>query len=194
MNRPRLVSTVVTLALFSGLSAMVALAQAPEPPAEAPPASETAAEAAALLPEGRAPLPGVITGGQPDAAQLAALAEAGYRTVVDLRAPGEPYSREDEKAALESLGVEYVSIPVAGPEGLTEESARALSAVLAEKDAYPIAIHCASGNRVGALLALEAAWVDGAPPAEALALGLDAGLTGLEPKVRGLLGLEQDPR
>jgi protein tyrosine phosphatase (PTP) superfamily phosphohydrolase (DUF442 family) len=194
MKRPRLASTVLTLAVLSALSAMVALARAAEPPAEARPSAEAAAEAAVLLPEGRAPLPGVITGGQPDAAQLAALAEAGYRTVVDLRAPGEPYPREDEKAALESLGIEYVSIPVAGPEGLTEENARALSAVLAEEDAYPIAIHCGSGNRVGALLALEAAWIDGAPPAEALALGLDAGLTGLEPKVRELLGLEQDPR
>ena len=194
MKRPRLASTVLTFACLSALSAMVALAQAPEPPAETQPSAEAAAEAAVLLPEGRSPLPGVITGGQPDAAQLAALAEAGYRTVVDLRSPGEPYPREDEKAALESLGIEYVSIPVAGPEGLTEENARALSAVLAEEDAYPIAIHCGSGNRVGALLALEAAWVDGTPAAEALALGLDAGLTGLEPKVRELLGLDQDPR
>jgi uncharacterized protein (TIGR01244 family) len=194
MKRPRPASTVLTLAFLSALSATGALAQAAEPPAEARPSAEAAAEAAVLLPKGRAPLPGVITGGQPDAAQLAALAEAGYRTVVDLRAPGEPYPREDEKAALESLGIEYVSIPVAGPEGLTEENARALSAVLAEEDAYPVAIHCGSGNRVGALLALEAVWVDGAPAEEALALGLDAGLTGLEPKVREFLGLEQDPR
>jgi protein tyrosine phosphatase (PTP) superfamily phosphohydrolase (DUF442 family) len=168
-------------------------ARAIAPPAEAPPASEAAAEAAALLPGGRAPLPGVITGGQPDAAQLAALAEAGYRTVVDLRSPGEPYSREDEETALESLGLAYVSIPVAGPEGLTEQNARALSAVLADEEAYPVAIHCASGNRVGALLALEAAWVDGAAAADALALGRAAGLTGLEPAVRKLLGLEPDP-
>lgn len=192
MKRPRLPPAFFMVAALAVSMAMGARASGA--PAEVPPSSEAAAEAAVLLPEGRAPLPGVITGGQPDAAQLAALAEAGYRTVVDLRSPGEPYSPEDERATLESLGLAYVSIPVAGPEGLTEESARALSAVLAEEDAYPIAIHCASGNRVGALLALEAAWIDGAPAAEALALGLDAGLTGLEPKVRELLGLEQDPR
>ena len=193
MERPRLVSTVVALAFYSALSATGALAQAPEPPADSHPSAEAAAEAAALLPAGRAPLPGVITGGQPDPAQLAALAEAGYRTVVDLRVAGEPYPQEEEKAALEALGVEYVSIPVAGPEGLTEENARALAAVLADEDAYPIAIHCASGNRVGALLALEAAWVDGAPAVDALALGRAAGLTGLEPAVRKLLGIEPDP-
>ena len=77
MKRPRLVSTVLTLALLTALSAAVALARAPEPPAETRTSSGPAAEAAVLLPEGRAPLPRVITGGQPDAAQLAALAEAG---------------------------------------------------------------------------------------------------------------------
>jgi protein tyrosine phosphatase (PTP) superfamily phosphohydrolase (DUF442 family) len=193
MERPRLVSTVVALACFSALSATVALAQAPEPPADSHPSAEAVAEAAALLPAGRAPLPGVITGGQPDAGQLAALAEAGYRTVVDLRSAAEPYPRDEEATALESLGVAYISIPVSGAEGLTRENARAIAAVLADEEAYPLAIHCGSGNRVGALLALEAAWVDGLPPEAALALGLDAGLTGLEPKVRELLGLRDTP-
>ena len=41
--------------------------------------------AADLLPNGREPLPGVLTGGQPSRAQLDALAAAGYRTVVNLR-------------------------------------------------------------------------------------------------------------
>ena len=190
MTRHPLFSLALALTV---LAAPAAGAQVSDPPAQTPPATEAGAEAAALLPAGQAALPGVITGGQPDAAQLAALAEAGYRTVVDLRASGEPYAREEEQAALEALGIEYVSIPVAGPEGLTEDNARALSAVLADEEAYPVAIHCGSGNRVGALLALEAAWVDGAPPQEALALGRAAGLTGLEPKVRELLGLAESP-
>lgn len=193
MNRPRLASAVLAFALFSALSTTVALAQAPEPPAEAQPSAEAAAEAAVLLPEGRAPLPGVLTGGQPDAEQLAALAAAGFRTVVDLRRSGEPYPRREEEAALQALGLDYVSIPLGGPEDLTEANARALAAVLAGEEAYPVVIHCASGNRVGALLALKAAWVDGAPPEEALELGLAAGLTRLEPAVRKLLELGEPP-
>lgn len=54
--------------------------------------------------------------------------------------------------------------------------------------------HCAGGNRVGALVALQAAWHQGLPPEQAIALGQRAGLAGLEPRVRELLGqpLPQD--
>lgn len=54
---------------------------------------------------------------------------------------------------------------------------------------YPIAVACSSGNRAGALLAVESFWLDGVSPEAALALGKSAGLTRLEPSVRLLLGL-----
>jgi len=50
-------------------------------------------------------------------------------------------------------------------------------------------LYCASSNRVGAMLALKAHWVDGESPEEALELGLAAGLTSLERSVRDLLDL-----
>jgi hypothetical protein len=53
-------------------------------------------------------------------------------------------------------------------------------------------VHCASGNRVGALLALRANRLEGASPEDALELGLDAGLTRLEPAVREALGLSEE--
>lgn len=151
--------------------------------------ASAAQDAAELLPNGRAPLPRVVTGGQPSPEQLSALAAAGFRTVVNLRAEGEPSPVADPAAAVEELGMRYVHIPVAGVEGLDRGNARALAEVLADETAYPVVIHCASGNRVGALLALEAAWIGGADPEEALELGLDAGLTRLEPRVRELLEL-----
>ncbi len=146
---------------------------------------------ATLLPNGRSPLPGVLTGGQPDEAQLARLAEVGYQTVVDLRTPGEPGQPEDEPQVVESHGMRYVSIPVAHGAGLSRANAEALGKVLSDRDARPVVIHCGSGNRVGALLALEAAWVEGKPPEEAFELGKAAGLTGLAPQVRELLGLDE---
>jgi hypothetical protein len=54
-------------------------------------------------------------------------------------------------------------------------------------------IACASGNRVGALLALREFWLEDAEPEAALALGKAAGLTRLEPSVRLLLGLPPAP-
>jgi hypothetical protein len=48
-------------------------------------------------------------------------------------------------------------------------------------------VHCGSSNRVGALLALRAAWLKGATLEAALAAGRSAGLTGLESAVRSAI-------
>ena len=52
-----------------------------------------------------------------------------------------------------------------------------------KEDDGEVLLHCASGNRVGALLALAAVQVDGASPEAALTLGRAAGLKSLEPVV-----------
>src|SRR5687768_8936617 len=94
------------------------------------PAPGEAPGPADLLPNGRQPLPGVLTGGQPSRAQLEALAAAGYRTVVNLRGPGEemPVSQAD----VEALGMRYVHIPIAGRDDLTAAKAGELGALLAD--------------------------------------------------------------
>ena len=53
----------------------------------------------------------------------------------------------------------------------------------------PLLLHFATGNRVGALTALKAVWLDGMTPDAALVLGRATGLTRLEPAVRAALGL-----
>lgn len=164
-----------------------AAAEAPRPEISRGAPAAGAPAAADLLPNGRQPLPGVLTGGQPSRPQLEALAAAGYRTVVNLRGPGEemPVSQAD----VEALGMRYVHIPIAGRDDLTAAKAGELGALLADASARPLAIHCASGNRVGALLALEAAQVEGKSAEEALEVGRAAGLGGMEPAVREALGL-----
>jgi len=141
----------------------------------------------------RTPLAGVLTGGQPTEEELTALAKAGYRTVVNLRTEGENAVSDREAALAEELGMRYLHIPVAGAKGLTEENARRLSEVLEDEELRPLVVHCGSGNRVGALFALEAFQIDGEDPAKALEIGLEAGLTRLEPVVREKLGLEPAP-
>jgi uncharacterized protein (TIGR01244 family) len=180
-------------ALGSIVVALSACRYEPGPGATAPAAGTTpAASVAELLPNAREPLPGVLTGGQPSREQLEALAAAGYRTVVNLRAEGEemPVGSSDVTA----LGMRYVHIPVKGAEDLGAGNAAELGALLADPAARPMAIHCASGNRVGALLALEAATVERKSPEEALALGRAAGLGRMEPAVREKLGLPSAPR
>lgn len=132
------------------------------------------------LPNRKDPLEGVTTAGQPTAAAFAAAAAAGYRAVIDLRGAQEVRGL-DEQATVEGLGMSYTTLPVEGGAGVTYRNAAALDRLLGELP-RPVLIHCSSGNRAGALLALRAK-LNGADNDVALALGVSAGLAGLQSTV-----------
>ncbi len=93
-----------------------------------------------------------VASGQPDEAMLQTIAEAGFSAVVDLRAADEERGF-DEAKEVERLGMEYVLLPIASADDLTLDKAAVLDQILAQNEG-PVLIHCASGNRVGALYAL----------------------------------------
>ena len=125
-------------------------------------------------------LDGITSLGQPSAAGLADLARAGNVAVIDLRGPDEERGLE-ERAAVEELGMEYVSLPITGTANINYGNAAQLRQIIGEFN-QPVAIHCGSGNRVGALLALGAK-LNGAEDGVALSIGRDNGLTSLESTV-----------
>lgn len=130
---------------------------------------------------------GLYASGQPSPTDLAALAAAGVRTVINLRGPDEAIGF-DEAQAVQRLGMRYVTFPVSGPQDVTPEAAARFARELDRaRTAGPTLIHCASANRVGALVALERGLVRGESHEEALCVGRAAGLTSLEPHVVGLL-------
>lgn len=122
------------------------------------------------------PVSGMTTAGQPDAAALAVFAGNGYVTVIDLRTPGEDRGL-DEQATVESLGMNYVNLPIAGANAISYENAAKLKALIAAADG-PVLLHCGSANRVGALLALQRS-SEGADDEAAMAFGREAGMTSL---------------
>jgi len=130
------------------------------------------------------PLPGVVTSGQPNQESIRELADAGYVAVIDLRAPDEDRGF-DEKAVVEATGMSYITLPIAGAAGVTYENASLLDDILGNADG-PVLLHCASSNRVGALLSLRAR-MHGASAEEALELGNEAGLSSLHDTVVTLL-------
>lgn len=132
------------------------------------------------------PRPGLCSCGQPGPGAWASLARAGIRTVVNVRPVDEQPGR-DEAAEVREAGLDYVHIPVEGPDALSRDAARALQQVLVSSPAS-VLVHCASANRAGALIALADAWYGSRDVENALALGRDAGMTALEPTVRALLG------
>lgn len=149
----------------------------------------TAATTASSVAGFSQPRADLLTGGQPAPDDWARLRDAGVATVVNLRTPEEMGER-DAAGEARAAGLSYVSLPVDGVADITEANARALwERVDGAADRGLTLVHCASGNRVGALLALGAAQSGAMAPDQALAFGRAAGLAGLEARVRELLGL-----
>lgn len=137
------------------------------------------------LPNLAQPANGITTAGAVTAADIEPLRAAGIATVIDLRIDDETPDF-DERAAVEAAGLKYVNVPVHGANGLDRQTVNAFDAAL-RSAAKPVLVHCTSSNRVGAMAALRAAWRDGKPIEEALAIGRAWGLKGLEPEVRRVL-------
>ena len=130
------------------------------------------------------PVDGLTTAGQPDEAAFRVFAENGYRAVIDLRTEGEDRGL-DEPAVVEALGMEYILMPI-GRGDITFEKARELDELLNRFD-EPVLLHCASSNRVGALLALNV-YAETGDADLAIEQGRIAGMKSLERTVRGLIG------
>lgn len=148
-----------------------------EPPAE-PPAAATGLAAITLPNLRTGKIDQVVSGGQPTEDNLKQAKEQGVKVIVNLRSDGEKAEFEFEEKTATDLGIKYVNIPINGKtgDGLTEDNAKKLGEILAAAD-KPVLLHCASGQRVGALLTLKAFYVDNATPEAALQVGHDNGLS-----------------
>lgn len=125
----------------------------------------------------------LYAGGQPTAEDLSGFAAQGVRTVISLRAPAETVDFDEAQEA-QRLGLRYLQIPITGAADLDRshvvQFGRALDTARAEGG---VLIHCGSSNRVGAMIALDAALNRGQSLHAALARGRAAGLASLEPAV-----------
>ncbi|HKT07150.1 MAG TPA: sulfur transferase domain-containing protein [Gemmatimonadaceae bacterium] len=140
--------------------------------------STTLESVLSTIPYGTCPLPGVGAAGQPGSNNWKALASAGVRTVVDLRAPNEPRGH-DEPDAVRAAGMAYVSIPVTQAT-LGDEQFDAVRKLVGDPARRPIVVHCASSNRVGALLLPYFVLDEKQPLDKAIELAMDAGLRSQE--------------
>lgn len=96
----------------------------------------------------------LATSGQPTERQLASIAAAGFSVVINLALHDDPrYSLPDEARSVESLGMDYVHIPVkfAAP---TPDDLNAFFDAMERHRGRRIWIHCAANMRVSAFLGL----------------------------------------
>ena len=164
LTSPRILSPVAGLAMVFGLLAVASAQQA-----------SSGQDAGAYI-------EGVTGHGQPTLETLDEISDAGYGVVIDMRMPGEDRGIDDERAAVEARGMTYITLPIDGRNGITYENASKLNEILADVDT-PAFVHCGSGNRAGAVLALRAK-LNGADDETAVEAGKQTGLTGLEDVVR----------
>jgi uncharacterized protein (TIGR01244 family) len=132
-----------------------------------------------------APVDGITSSGQPDEVALRIFADAGYTAVIDMRGPDEERGLDDEEAAVRAVGLDYIPFPITSRDEINLDAATQLDAILQGIDG-PVLIHCGSGDRVGAILALRHS-LRGANDEDSVAHGKDAGLNKLEDTVRDRL-------
>lgn len=137
------------------------------------------------IPDLRRPTVALLVGGQPTPGAWLHAANAGVRTVINLR-PASELGIRDEGTEVRTAGLRYFEIPVAGPQDLTRAKAQLLWQQLKNAKGG-VLVHCASGNRASALLTMAAHYGGGMSVTEAMTFGRQAGLSGLAPIVQGLL-------
>lgn len=124
--------------------------------------------------------------GTPSQEDIQHFAENDGDVVISLLSVAEMKGSE-ETAWTTASGLAFYHVPINGAEGVTFAKARALDKLLLRHADKTILVHCASSNRVGALFALRAGWLDGHSVEDALAIGRLHGLTSLQDKVSKML-------
>lgn len=117
----------------------------------------------------------LATGGQPTEQAFARLAENGFRSVLNLRTASEGVDLERERAAAEAAGLRYLHLPFAGSSPRAEQADEFIRLVGSRAN-HPMLIHCATANRVGALMMIYRVvahgWSLGRAEEEAARIGL----------------------
>lgn len=103
----------------------------------------------------------IACGGALSPEAFAALKQAGYKSIVNLRADSEPGANvaEEQKAA-EAEGIRYIHLPFsnAAPDAAALDE---FLKVVVLPENQPMMVHCASGGRASMFLAVKRVMIDG---------------------------------
>ncbi len=123
-----------------------------------------------------------VASGRLTPADVELLKRAGIVHVIDLSEDAETPDF-DEASAVRAAGMQYDNLPIDGADGLNGDNVRRFDALIKKAGDAPTLIHCASSNRVGALMALRAASLQGKSTEVAIETGESWGLKSLLPAV-----------
>lgn len=120
----------------------------------------------------------LLFGSQPDEGALLKLKQSGLKKVINLRAPSE-FSTSEQQSLCSQAHIEYLQIPLMDESGVNQESLRLISTEVTQSldKGDKVLVHCASSNRVGLWFSWYAAKIAGHDTDQALMLGQSAGMT-----------------
>jgi protein tyrosine/serine phosphatase len=90
-------------------------------------------------------------GGQPNAADCAALKNMGVKTVIDLQKDG----KDEEASWVRNAGMKFFKIPMSSTRPATPEQAEYFLKIVNNPNNWPVFVHCAGGrHRTGGMTAI----------------------------------------
>jgi len=92
---------------------------------------------------------GLFLSGQPSQQDVKVIKEQGIKRVISLRQEGEIDWQEG--TVVQDAGLEFVAIPFAAPDTLTDQVFDQVRKLLQDSAQTPTLLHCGSANRVGAV-------------------------------------------
>jgi uncharacterized protein (TIGR01244 family) len=160
MHKRLLARLLLVPTLIVGLSAATAAAQAPAPRASADPSARNTESVAGVRNYTRVDST-FACGGALSPEAYAAIKEAGFRSIVNLRLASEPGANVDDgqKLAL-AAGLKYIHLPFSTASPDASQLDQFLK-VVADKQNQPVLLHCASGGRASMFWAAKRVMVDG---------------------------------
>lgn len=125
--------------------------------------------------------------GQPNEEALKIAKARDIEVVINLRHPSE--SNWDEEAVSKSLGLVYYNVPLSGKAPFSPAAIKEIDSLVKHHADKKILMHCSSGNRAAAWLAIHLVEQHNAETNEALAVANKAGITkeGIRDKVRSYI-------
>lgn len=123
--------------------------------------------------------------GQVTPEQLQDAAQAGFKSVLNLRSPDEAGFLSDEQQQAEAAGLEYAHVPLRPTEPNQELTSAAIQEI--ENLPKPVLIHCAAGARAGGIALIATAIDEGLTYEQITQKATELGINLEQPHVKQFL-------
>lgn len=123
--------------------------------------------------------------GQVTPEDLQQAAQAGFKSVLNLRSPDETGFLSDEQQQAQAAGLEYANIPLRPTEPNQELAQAAIEEI--ENLPKPILIHCAGGARAGGIALIATAIDEGLSQEEITQKAKEVGISLEQPHLKQFL-------